>query len=557
MSEIELINIKSHPIFCELENLTIKKYCTLPYFINEQVIWSTLAWDSMILKNLVNELHDWILPSFGWEADEDGYKIPVPEGSRFQKAIYGVSPLSYYRWRCNYKDYPIVLNKLLVKNSLESKRPERQRYSKLSLYELRTQFQTALTLGDRIAARHCIASIDEHQLDSAHNTNMMLITLFYHFREFDKIKEIQSIHNLLDQSLPKLIFSYIHEAINDSNSEAIASSEAINIIDDVGVINWDNWFDSLINYKDIDRCTQWLVDKNTVLVKNLNIDQINMYAKYWDEIFINDELKEKYKIIIIQAMSAFLSDFVREEEFPRHGFETIYLSLLRIWGDFFAGSNTGREHSLVILELANALFALNHEVDQTKDILEEWWKKRAVTSQLPYVLDAIELLMYQHPNQEAPTNLWISAADLAKKYSHNILESEKILWRSAGTKIGLDEDDIQEYFPINVTTKVIDPLKKFKLKNVAIVCMREQQAREAARIIEERTGANITLVTTKVADKTTNKACTCDVVLFVWIATTHAVFRAFDKYNRKNLCYVQGTGATSVVRSLERWVVNR
>ena len=38
--------------------------------------------------------------------------------------------------------------------------------------------------------------------------------------------------------------------------------------------------------------------------------------------------------------------------------------------------------------------------------------------------------------------------------------------------------------------------------------------------------------------------------------TPGSVFRAFDGFDRNRLCYVQGTGAASIVRALERWVQN-
>ena len=63
------------------------------------------------------------------------------------------------------------------------------------------------------------------------------------------------------------------------------------------------------------------------------------------------------------------------------------------------------------------------------------------------------------------------------------------------------------------------------------------------------------IVSEKVAGKQTDLARKSDVILFVWLATTHAVFRAFDDYARQCLCYVQGTGGASIVRSLERWAV--
>jgi hypothetical protein len=39
----------------------------------------------------------------------------------------------------------------------------------------------------------------------------------------------------------------------------------------------------------------------------------------------------------------------------------------------------------------------------------------------------------------------------------------------------------------------------------------------------------------------------------VWAATKHAVYRAFDDV-RDRIEYVQGTGASSIVLALERWI---
>lgn len=38
------------------------------------------------------------------------------------------------------------------------------------------------------------------------------------------------------------------------------------------------------------------------------------------------------------------------------------------------------------------------------------------------------------------------------------------------------------------------------------------------------------------------KARQADIVLSIWKASTDAVFRAFDGYERKRVCYVQGPG---------------
>ena len=121
----------------------------------------------------------------------------------------------------------------------------------------------------------------------------------------------------------------------------------------------------------------------------------------------------------------------------------------------------------------------------------------------------------------------------------------------------MDEEIILEYFPSEHEDAHEDLLSKANFQKVAIVCMREQQARLAAETIRSRTGADVIIVSSMVAGLETDRALSCDVVLFVWLATTHAVFRAFDDFDRKKLCYVQGTGVASIIRSLERWSIEQ
>ena len=59
------------------------------------------------------------------------------------------------------------------------------------------------------------------------------------------------------------------------------------------------------------------------------------------------------------------------------------------------------------------------------------------------------------------------------------------------------------------------------------------------------------LVTGLVQDGVTRVAQTADIILFVWAACTHAVYRAFDAH-RERLVYVQGTGVSSIVAAAER-----
>ena len=559
MSRKEIKDLETHPLRGEIANLIKEKGGSLPFFSSGKIIWCTMAPDPFRLKKTVAQLQSWILPSYGWQGDGDGYKSIGPSGGAFQQAISGISPTSYFRWQSMPEQYPAIERKLAIRYQLDKKRPNRERSSRPSLYELRTQFHIALTIGDRSGAEKAIDLIDTYELDKALNTQMMRIRLWHHFREFEHIKNCGNLPLLRTSPyLPNLIKECIIEAAGEVHPESKPREELVTQHSKEEIENdWGQWFEFLINQKDAESSQDWIEEKHTILVEELKQDQIKLYSEHWDSIFLNDDLKVQHKSLINDAIVTFLGDFVRESEFPRSSFAELYLSLLRLWGELNAGTGIGREEGHVLLELASALFELNHEIDEAKEIIEEWWKARPVPSQLPFALDAIELLAYKHPDSDAAGNLWIEAADLAKRNYQQVLESEKVLWRNAGARLGIDGEAIHEYFPFEQKEEPEDPLISANLKSVAIVCMREQQARIAAETIQTRSGAKLSIVSTKVAGTETVKACSCDVVLFVWIATTHAVFRAFDGFDRGKLCYVQGTGAASIVRALERWCKER
>lgn len=561
LSEEEIGNIETHPLSGELINLINKKGGSLPYFSSKNIIWCTMAPNSFLLQKEVEQLQAWVLPSYGWQGKSDGYKIPDPNGDTFQKAIYQISPTNYFRWQSKSKRYSLIEHKLSTRYKLETKRPERRRRQRPSLYELRTQFKTALMLGDRNLAEKAIDMIDTYEFDKALNTQMMRIHLWHHFREFELIKNYRNLSHLRNQpSLPNIIKECIKEALGKKDLELKIETKEEPAFQpkEMGVQNdWELWFEFLIKNKDLESARTWLEEKEILSLEEITIYQIESYSEYWDSLFVDDELREQNKLLINEGLVTFLGDFVREPKFPRKSFAKLYLSLLRLWGKMNAGIGRGREDGHVLLELANSLFQLNYEIDESKSIIEEWWDVRPVPSQLPFALDTIELLATQHPDPQAPENLWFKAADIARRYSQQLLESEKVLWRDIGLRIGFEEADIQQYFPIEQKVVSKDLLTNANFKKIAIVCMRERQARDAAKIIQARTGVEVLIVSTTVAGIETDHACACDVVLFVWMASTHAVFRAFDEFDRRKLFYVQGTGSASIVRALERWTMKQ
>jgi hypothetical protein len=471
------------------------------------------------------------------------------------------SPDGYYRWRCRSSALATVLEKLALHRGLASRKPERSRPTRPSLYELRARFATALLVGDRNAAEQAIELLDTLQLDSAVNTQFMRIRMWHHFREYDRIREHPDLNRLNAQPLPSRVQQWITEALTESATPEALTKQSVSAVADTQPLEilpaesaWPDWFEFL-RRGDRTAAELFLYEHRKGSPAELKPVEVNAFVAMIEDLFLDDVLRERERSLIVQGIAEFLEEFVRESDFPRAAFGELYLALLRLWSALYAGTSSGQEHGHVLLELASAALQLNRAPEEVLNAIEQWWQARPARSQLPFVLDAIELLEREFPKPEASANLWLAAADLILRAPDALTPSEKSLWRRVGKRLAFDDATIDRYVPPDTELDQIDPLAEAKLRHIAIVCMREAQARDAAAQIQERTGAEISVVIGKTAGAETDHARSADVVLFVWMATSHAVFRAFDRFDRRRFCYVQGTGASSIVRALERWTL--
>jgi hypothetical protein len=580
-----------HSFISELKEIYFGTGGTLPLFMENTIHWYSFADTSFKLNDHVESLLAWLIPSYGWTDQGDGFLSTNPNEKNLDSLIFKCTPHGYFKWRSNLNDFDVIDSKLRIRRKLLSLKPTRKRNYRPSLYELRSSFQTALISGNPELASSVIDSIDQQSLDSASNTNMMRIRLWHKFREFEKIRQFKHLDGLqLLPSLPKSIQIFIDEALGvefeqtplkQKEVEQIEGEQDQNLshnqthevsdktrqikVDNTfpeDLLSWSDWFE-LITTQETERNLDenlayvWLEEKEKLDPNTLTASMVKKFADFWETIFLKEHLLANHRNLFDAAAGKFIEDFVQGDDlFPRNNFTELYLALMRIWGQLRGGQGGNQEAGHVLLELGRALLQFNHNQEEAKKIIEEWWSTRPTPGLLPFALNAIELLHSEHPNSKASENLWVDASDIAKRNSDSLLDSEKLLWRKVGSSVGFDEQTINEFFPLSVTEETNDPLKNSGLKKVSIVCMRETQAKEAKKIIEDRSDIQVSIISSKVAGENTTQARSCDVVLFVWLATSHAVFRAFDGFDRNKLCYVQGTGISSIVRSLERWIID-
>jgi hypothetical protein len=579
------INIDTeHPLYGELFSLCSGGGASLPYFLNHQSVqWCTIAPDAYSLRKTVTDLGAWILPSFGGILPGDGYITPVLARGHFAHLILTASPDGYYKWNCPLSKFESVLSKLKLFRSLEAVRPERTKPHRPSLYEFRARFVSALLVGDRHGAESIIGLLDQFQLETAVNTQFMRIRMWHSFAEFDLIRNHPDLPQLLAQPLPPRVRAWITEAcgvsviptspqsdtvVHSNASQPLSSDSAIVSSQDAAentdipavgshLLTWIDWVD-LVKDGNRSAADLFIQDRSDDASLDVSSTFIDSLAEKLGEFYVDDALRARERNLILQGVSELLDEYVRESEFPRDALSKLYLALFQLWGALHSGNTAGKEHGHVLLELANALLQLNESAEDVCIVIENWWKAKPTSSQLHFVLDAIELMERELSDKKRAENLWVSSADVIKRKPDSLLPSDRELWRRVGSRIGFDANTVAEYLPPEPPDgPSVDMLAEAGLKHIAVVCLREQQAKQAAEEIRERCGSKVTVVTDTAAGAQTTQACTADVVLFVWLASTHAVFRAFDGYDRQKFCYVQGTGASSIVRSLERWFISR
>lgn len=244
--------------------------------------------------------------------------------------------------------------------------------------------------------------------------------------------------------------------------------------------------------------------------------------------------------------------YVCEERFPRRERFTLYQTVLDIWASSRSASTDPVDGQL-LLTIADALLRLDgHLETEVSTIITRWWEARPVRARLAWLGEALELLTEQSSAPDFLT-LWYAGARLINVDREGLSVADYRLWHRLGRRLGLEKDAADDALggdsvPLQSAD---DPLLAAGFKKVAIVSLHERAAREAAAEIEHRTQANVVLVIDHAAGESTASAATADVILFVWGAAKHAVYRAFDKV-RDRLEYVQGTGSGSIIRALER-----
>jgi hypothetical protein len=275
------------------------------------------------------------------------------------------------------------------------------------------------------------------------------------------------------------------------------------------------------------------------------------------ELFTSPDLDDPAAAHLVQeSLPALIEDFVSEPGFPRRSLLPLYEELLRTWAEQRAESAFVPDGQLLLVLASEVLQHSSGAENEVVETLRRWWEVRRVRARLPFLLESLDLLTEYTQAREAAESLWIDGADFVRRDPTALSRGERLLWRQIGRRIGLESTTLDEFLGTTAAEaeQEADPIAEADIQKIAIVSLQERAARQAAEWIRERTAAEVITVVEHEASAATESARSADVILFVWAANKHAVYRAFDDV-RDRLAYVQGTGPSSILLALERWVV--
>lgn len=265
-------------------------------------------------------------------------------------------------------------------------------------------------------------------------------------------------------------------------------------------------------------------------------------------------LDEVIETGVQRLLVAAVRDLQESPNFPSSAHANEYSRLLQLWTAASRGSTDREDVSLFLLLADAALQSRAESFSTVAQAIEEWWNERPVRRQCGFLLECLGTVAGFAADHSRLLALWMRGAEFVRR-AYDVPPLERRLWRRLGAQLGLASADIDPLVPIPTTAEEReDPLNGVQLGRIAIVSLREKQANAAAKIIRERFGADVKVISDAVAGVSTSVAADADYILLVWAATSHAVYRAFDNVRNK-VVYVPGTGAESIVLALERQLI--
>jgi hypothetical protein len=369
------------------------------------------------------------------------------------------------------------------------------------------------------------------------------------------IKELDSdgLCSYFKSQFPNSSLKQIEVKANTSTLEVITSDL---VVRSIGHRYWDSLHSIIVNGK-TDSFREIIDSLDTNIL--CDIDFLVRAPDALLELFSdpNIESRASSRLMLQDAFASMIGVVIDAPGFPVLNHLDLYIALAEGLV-FLKGKTASDEDSQLLLGLIYAISYLSpSSYKEVEVIVKNWWESRPSLSRLSWLLGSLDILLSVHQSPHQLIDIYMDALIYAsnKKYTTGI--SEFKYWNKIGTQLEIDSETLNGILASIESPLVAskpDVLKEINIDTISIVSLKEASAKEAAKELKRRIGQNLSVnvITSQVSNTLAKNAENSDLILFVWSASTHAVYRSFDQC-RDKLCYVQGTGASSIVNAAERW----
>ncbi len=203
-----------HPLASQLAALWKGKPGSLPFFGRSKISWVTFGGEQEELLEAIEDLRAWVLPYLGREESQP--IVTAQKAQRPQEKAFCALAGWYFRWYSPEDNFTGVIKRFKALSVLLESRPSHESRIPPSLSGLRLDFVAAVRTGEWSAAQKAVDLIDQWQLDTARNTQLMRIRMLYEEGNLECLIETIRRNELLDSALPSRVRAIVIDAVYQS-----------------------------------------------------------------------------------------------------------------------------------------------------------------------------------------------------------------------------------------------------------------------------------------------------------------------------------------------------
>lgn len=368
------------------------------------------------------------------------------------------------------------------------------------------------------------------------------------FEEYQKLTE-QEKKQLLTEPTTKAQIKYIL----NWNEEKSSLLQAIDEADYFEIHTWNDWFEALIENKNLHNLDQILHDMD-IQQDNINwtLSMLSRLSEQLTELSIAD-ISASQKTLIQTALPMFINELLQDRHFPNSRANEVY-DYVSETILIYCKKNEG--NTKFLLRLIDGLLIL--DITRINDYwkrIRDWFNVHPTIRLSNYVLESLEIFVDYGLDKGQLKEVWVNWTNVLLEQFTKVHTTQIESWLEVGNAISADSYLLNQLESKIDTDREEDSLSLLSPMTITIFSLREKPARRASlRIMTRNSNIKVKVCTD---DRLTTEAKTyarsSDLVLLVTTCMSHALTYGISPFLRDNVIYARSSGETGIVEALEEY----